>query len=61
MGEREEGVSAAATAVVDSRDRVVAAVCISAPTTRLSDDRFGEIRRPLETCASEVSALLKRG
>ena len=31
MGEREEGVSAVATAIVDSRDRVVAALCISAP------------------------------
>lgn len=61
MGEREEGVSAAATAVVDSRDRVVAALCISAPTTRLDEGRFGEMRRPLEECAAEISALLKRG
>lgn len=61
VGEREEGVSAAATAVVDSRDRVVAALCISAPTTRLGEDRFGDMRRPLETAAAEISALLKRG
>lgn len=61
IGEREEGVSAAATPIVDSRDRVVAALCISAPTTRLGESRFGEMRRPLETSASEVSALLKRG
>lgn len=61
MGEREEGVSAAATAIVDSRDRVVAALCISAPTTRLGEERFGDMRRPLEGCAAEISALLKRG
>ena len=61
VGEREEGVSAAATAIVDSRDRVVAALSISAPTTRLGEDRFSALRRPLEACAAEVSALLKRG
>ena len=61
MGEREEGVSAAATAVVDSRDRVVAALCVSAPTTRLGEERFIEMRRPLEDGAAEISALLKRG
>lgn len=61
IGEREQGISAAATAVVDSRDRVVAALCISAPTTRLGEDRFGEIRRPLDESAAEISALLKRG
>lgn len=61
MGEREEGVSAAATSIVDSRDRVVAALCLSAPTTRLSGERFAEMRPLLEGCASEVSALLKRG
>lgn len=60
-GEREEGVSAAATAVVDSRDRVVAALCVSAPTTRLGEDRFGELRRPLTRGAAEISALLQRG
>ena len=61
IGEREQGISAAATAIVDSRDRVVAALCISAPTTRLGEDRFGEIRRPLDESAAEISALLKRG
>ena len=61
VGEREEGVSAAATPIVDSRDRVVAALSISAPTTRLAEDRFAALRRPLEACAAEVSALLTRG
>lgn len=61
IGEREEGVSAAATPILDSRDRVVAALCISAPTTRLAADRFDEMRRPLEETAAEISALLQRG
>lgn len=61
MGEREEGVSAAATAIVDARDRVVAALCISAPTTRLDEGRFAELRQPLEDCAAEIGALLKSG
>jgi len=61
VGEREEGVSAVATAIVDSRGRVVAALCISAPTTRLGEEHFGEMRGPLEACAAEVSALLQSG
>lgn len=60
-GEREEGVSAAATAIVDSRDRVVAALCVSAPSTRLTDERFEAMRQPLTRGAVEISALLKRG
>ena len=47
--------------IVDARDRVVAALCISAPTTRLSEDGFAELRRPLESCAAEIQALLKSG
>jgi IclR family KDG regulon transcriptional repressor len=61
VGEREQGVSAVATAIVDARDRVVAALSISAPTTRLGSDRFEEMRGPLIVCAGEVSALLQRG
>jgi IclR family transcriptional regulator, KDG regulon repressor len=61
VGEREEGVSAAATAIVDSRDRVVAALSISAPTTRLGRDQFDDLRAPLEEGAAEISALLQRG
>jgi DNA-binding IclR family transcriptional regulator len=61
MGEREEGVSAAATAISDSRQRVVAALCVSAPTSRLGEDRFPALRNPLEACAAEVSGLLQRG
>jgi DNA-binding IclR family transcriptional regulator len=58
IGEREEGVSAVATALVDARDRVVAALSISAPATRLGEDRFAELRQPLEQCAAEVHALV---
>jgi len=61
VGEREEGVSAAATAIVDSRDRVVAALCVSAPTTRLPETRLHDMRQPLEDAAAEISQLLQRG
>jgi DNA-binding IclR family transcriptional regulator len=61
IGEREEGISAAATAVVDARSRVVAALSISAPTTRLGADRLGAMRAPLAASAAEVSSLLQRG
>lgn len=60
VGEREPGVSAAATAVLDGRGRVVAALCISAPTVRLSEERFEDLRLPLESCATEISSLLGR-
>ena len=61
MGEREEGVSAVATAILDARDRVVAALCISAPTTRLGPDHFEAMRLPLVESAAKVSGLLQRG
>ena len=60
VGEREPGVSAAATTVLDGRGRVVAALCISAPTVRLAEERFEDLRRPLGDCAAEISALLGR-
>ena len=61
VGEREDGVAAVATAVQDSRARVVAALCISGPTTRLTAARIEEMREPLQECAAEVSRLLRRG
>ncbi len=61
VGEREQGVSAAATAITDSRGRVVAALCVSAPTTRLPKSRFRELRDPLEASAAEISRLLQSG
>ena len=56
VSERESGVAAAATPIVDSRGRVVAALCISGPTTRLSPERLGRMRKPLEDAAPPRSA-----
>jgi DNA-binding IclR family transcriptional regulator len=61
VGERENGLAAAASPVTDSTGRVVAALCISGPTTRLTTERLQEMRTPLQTCAVEVSRLLRRG
>jgi DNA-binding IclR family transcriptional regulator len=61
VGEREEGVSAAATAILDARDRVVAALSVSAPTTRLGEGDLARLRQPLESCAEEIHTLLQRG
>ena len=61
IGEREDGVAAVATPIQDSRSRVVAALCISGPTTRLTNERLGEMQRPLQDCAAEISRLLRQG
>jgi DNA-binding IclR family transcriptional regulator len=61
VGERENGLAAAASPVTDSTGRVVAALCISGPTTRLTTERLQEMRTPLQQCAVEVSRLLRRG
>jgi DNA-binding IclR family transcriptional regulator len=61
VGERENGVAAAATPIFDSRGRAVAGLCVSGPTTRLAADRLGEMRTPLEESAAEISGLLRRG
>jgi IclR family KDG regulon transcriptional repressor len=61
IAEREDGVAAAAAPVVDSTGRVVAALCISGPTTRLTPERLGTVRVPLERQAAAVSQLLRRG
>jgi DNA-binding IclR family transcriptional regulator len=61
VGEREEGVSAAATAILDARGRVVAALSVSAPTTRLGEGELARLREPLESGAAEIHALLQRG
>jgi DNA-binding IclR family transcriptional regulator len=59
--ERESGVAAIASAVSDSTERVVAALCISGPTVRLSRERLEEMHRPLEQATAQVSGLLRRG
>lgn len=61
VGERESGVSAAATPIVDSRGRVVAALCISGPTSRLVASLLDASREPLQQSAAEISDLLRRG
>lgn len=61
IGERESGVAAAATPVYDSRGRVVAALCVSGPLTRLPLERLEGLRRPLERSAAEISDLLRSG
>ena len=60
IGERENGVAAAATPIMDSRARVVAALCISGPTSRLNEERLQTMRKPLEDGAAEISRLLGR-
>jgi IclR family KDG regulon transcriptional repressor len=61
IAEREDGVAAIAATVVDSTDRVVAALCISGPTTRLTRERFEAVRAPLERSAAATSEALRRG
>ena len=61
VGERENGVAAAASPIFDARGRVVAALCISGPITRLAPDRLDEMRTPLDESATEISGLLRRG
>ena len=55
IGERENGVAAVAAPVTDSTGRVVAALCISGPTTRLTPERLEEMRAPVQACAAEVT------
>ena len=61
IGEREYGVAAVASTISDSVDRVVAALCISGPTIRLTVERLEEMSDPLRRSASEVSQALRRG
>ena len=61
IGERENGVAAVAAPVSDSTGRVVAALCISGPTTRLTSERLEDMRAPVQAAAAEVSGRLRRG
>lgn len=61
IGEREHGVAAVASTIADSVDRVVAALCISGPTIRLTAERLEEMSVPLRRSASDVSRALRRG
>jgi IclR family KDG regulon transcriptional repressor len=60
IGERENGVAAVATTVSDSIDRVVAALCISGPTIRLTRERLQQMREPLVSAADQVSRSLRQ-
>jgi DNA-binding IclR family transcriptional regulator len=61
VGEREDGVAAVATRVVDSVGRVVAALGVSGPTTRLATDRLEEMLEPLREAATGFEHALRRG
>lgn len=61
VGERENGLSASAAPVTESTGRVVAALCVSGPTSRLSAAWLEEMRIPVQDAASELSSLLRRG
>ena len=61
VGEREDGVAAIASTVSNSTARVVAALCISGPTTRLTRERLQAMREPLLAAAERLSGLLRRG
>jgi DNA-binding IclR family transcriptional regulator len=61
VGEREDGVAAIATKVVDSVGRVVAALGVSGPTTRLGRDGLEEMLDPLQEAAAGIGQALRRG
>jgi IclR family transcriptional regulator, KDG regulon repressor len=61
VGEREDDVAAIAAPVNDSTGRVVAALCISGPTTRLTRQRFEAVRPHLTAAADDISGSLRRG
>ena len=58
FGEREEGVASMAAAIREPRNRVIAALCISAPMARLGPDGFEPMKESLLECARKISALL---
>ncbi|MFC4454463.1 IclR family transcriptional regulator [Deinococcus sonorensis] len=59
--ERELGVRCVAAPVHDAAGRVVAALSVSAPTTRLSEARVPETARRVREAAAEVSRRLGYG
>jgi DNA-binding IclR family transcriptional regulator len=54
-GEREDGLSAVAVPVVGRSGAVVAALTLSGPTMRFSDQRVGEFAADLKTVAQHMS------
>ena len=61
VGEREDDVAAIAATVDDSTGRVVAALCISGPTTRLDAPALRGHATALTAAADEISGSLRRG
>lgn len=61
IGEREEGVSSVASSVFDGAGAVTAALCVSAPSTRLDFARLEELRAPLEGCAAAIHSHMSGG
>lgn len=57
-GEREDGVTCLAGAIRDGSGKVVAAVSVSGPSTRLSGEKLCEVRQHLDICCSGISKTL---
>jgi DNA-binding IclR family transcriptional regulator len=55
-GEREEGATAVSAPIVAADGRVLAALCISGPSSRLSGDRLDAAVRAAVDTAKEISA-----
>lgn len=58
FGEREEGLAAAAVPIRNHADEVVAALSISGPSARLTDERLESLRPELTGAANEISKAL---
>ena len=60
IGEREEGLAAAAVPILDASGRVVAALSVSGPSSRLAADRLLMLRPDIAEAANRISAELGR-
>ena len=60
IGEREEGLAAAAAPILDASGRVVAALSVSGPSSRLAADRLLMLRPDIAEAAGRISAELGR-
>ncbi|MHB1225327.1 MAG: IclR family transcriptional regulator domain-containing protein, partial [Gemmatimonadaceae bacterium] len=56
--ELEVGFAAVAAPVHDARGRVIAAIGIGGPTSRLTDDRLGDFTARVRAAAADVSRAL---
>ena len=60
IGEREEGLVAAAVPIKDGLDRVVAALSVSGPSARLAADKLVALRPDIVEAAGLISEELGR-